>query len=88
MERCRLTDIRDLDRDRACVTVEKIKSKGKPTYRLLTGAENVGLLPRSTKVMELKGTIIDENGDEIHAEGRFFITVETIDPFHLVVDIY
>lgn len=32
--------------------------------------------------------IVDENGEPIKATGRFYITAETIDLYHLVVDMF
>ena len=34
------------------------------------------------------GKIVDDNGEEIKPTGRFLISAETIDPYHLVVDMF
>lgn len=77
-----------LSNDRVCVVVEKIPGRKRNQYRLLTGEDNMGMLPAGTRVFEFEGNIFDPEGNEIKPTGRFLMTVETIDPFHLVTDMF
>lgn len=77
-----------LSKDRACVTIEKIKGRKHNQYRLLMGVEHIGILPAGTKMIDFEGNLFDDEGNEIKPEGRFEVTAETIDPYHLLVDIF
>lgn len=79
--------VRPLGKRWACVTIEKIQGRKHDQYRLLTGADSLGILDASTKMIEFKGNLFDDEGNEIHPEGKFLMTAETIDPYHLLVDI-
>lgn len=48
---------------------------------LVAAGEEVFELPPETKVFS-------EDGEEIHAEGHFFRTVRTINPYHAILDIW
>ena len=77
-----------LSKDWACVTVEKIPGRKHNQYKILTGAKNVGIVQKGTKVIEFKGNIFDDEGNEVKPEGKFLMTAETIDPYHLLLDIW
>lgn len=80
--------VRPLGKDWACVTIEKIPGRKHNQYRILTGADSIGILNASTKMIEFKGQVFDDEGNELHPDGTFLMTAETIDPYHLLVDIY
>lgn len=44
---------------------------------------------KSTPIVKMPENfqIIDENGEELKPTGEFYVTVQTIDPYHLVLDI-
>ena len=76
--------VRSLGSPRAAVKVRRI-SKNK--YEVVPGG--ICVLDAATLVKENKDAyIIDDNGEKVTASGRFLWTAETIDPFHLVVDMF
>lgn len=80
--------IRPLGKEWACVTIEKIVGRKHNQYKVLKGMDYIGVLDASTKIIEFEGNVFDNEGNELHAEGKFYITAETIDPYHLLVDLF
>ena len=77
--------VRPLGKPRVAIKVERIGKSNK--YEVVPGSTCV--LDAATLVKENKDAdIIDDNGEEVTASGRFLWTAETIDPFHLVVDMF
>lgn len=74
-----------LSKDWACVTIKRIAGR---KYQLLTGINNIGLLSEGTKMIDFEGSLFDDEGNELHADGKFYRTAETIDPYHLLVDMF
>lgn len=56
--------------------------------KLITDGELVFVKP-DTQIAELPPAykVIDSNGEEIPPSGKFYITVQTINPYHLIMDI-
>ena len=76
--------IRSLDRNWAAVGVKKIANN---TYEVIPGS--VCLLPSCQKVCERPEVrIVDKDGNELKAEGKFLWTANTIDPYHMVADVF
>lgn len=48
----------------------------------------MGTLPEGTSMIDFEGNLFDDKGNEIFAEGKFYMTAETIDPYHLLVDMF
>lgn len=58
----------------------------KKTYQV---TEDIVILPAGIYMIEKPGCIItDKNGNEIKPTGRFLYTAETIDPYHIVTDMF
>lgn len=75
---------RALGTPRVAVKVKRIGATNK--YQIEPG---ISMLDGSTLVMERdEAKIIDDNGEEMMPSGRFLWTTETIDPYHLVVDMF
>lgn len=73
-----------IGQEKIAVKVERVK--GKKQYRVMPG--EISIVKSGTTVAELPKdcSIVNELGEEIKPTGRFLITVETIDPYHLVID--
>jgi hypothetical protein len=71
----------NLNTVRACVSVER---EGKE----LISAGNVQFARADTVWTELPDDykVVNEDGEEIKPSGKFLISVESIDPYHLVTD--
>lgn len=67
----------------AYVPVELVN---KTTLRVLPG---VALIKPGTyvRLVPEKINVVDESGGVIPASGRFYVTSETIDPYHLLIDV-
>lgn len=83
-------NVKALGCTRAAAKVKRIK---KDVFALCMQEGYFGflyLLPPQTLIYEMERTskIVDENGKEIVPSGKFLITAETIDPYHLVVDFF
>lgn len=74
-----------LGRKRCGVKVERI-NKRKHTYKVT----DVCVIGEDTLMTDLPDNfqIVDAEGDEISPTGRFIMTAETMDPYHLVVDMF
>ena len=75
-----------INKNRAAVQVKRVGRTNR--FRVVEGSlyminqvELVSNLPDDWK-------IVDDNGEEIKPTGRFLISAETIDPYHLVVDMF
>lgn len=76
-----------IEKQRACVKIERIKGRGE-NYRLLPNTDSIGLIKEGTLVQDFTGNVYDINGNKIEPTGRFMISVETIDPYHLLIDMF
>lgn len=74
---------RYLPEDRECVVVKKVKYN---IYEVIIGS--IGCLKQGTMIKEFKGKVVDDEGNELKASGQYFMTTETIDPYHLLVDLF
>ena len=45
-------------------------------------------MKEGTILTDFEGKLYDEDDNEIKPTGRFMISVETIDPYHLLIDIF
>lgn len=70
-----------LDTTRAAVTVER---EGKTL--ISTGVIHFAKPDTQWAELPKEYRVINEDGEEIPASGKFLITVESIDPFHLITD--
>lgn len=60
-------------------------------YVLLPGREDsVVIIKAGCPIMELCDgeTVVTVDGEKVQPTGRFFITAETIDPYHYLFDIF
>ncbi len=78
---------RTLDKPRVAVKVELVGGRGKKkTYKVLPGIYIVK--PPLTMVERSDASIVDDKGNPLSPEGIFLWSAETIDPYHLVVDLW
>lgn len=77
------SDSQEVGRPYVCVTVNNI---GKKTLRLETGSG--ALINPDTKFTRLPEDIkvVDHHGEEIPAMRGFWISTESIDPYHILID--
>ena len=75
-----------LKQKRVAVEVRRINRSNK--FQVVP--DKICMLKEGTLVSELPSNfkVVDEAGNEIKALGRFLISVETIDPYHLVTDMF
>lgn len=72
-----------LDQPYGAVMVER-KSLREKTVVVQPG---IHAIKASTPMLPFDGTVLDQDGKEIRPErGSFWITAETLDPFHLLCD--
>lgn len=73
-----------LSHSRVCVKVKRNK------HKLELCDDGLYMLPAETILCPLpeNDIIVDRDGLELNASGRFYITAETIDPYHLAVDLF
>lgn len=77
---------RYLNQDRVAVKVERLDNR-KRKYKVITGS--ICLLPAGTKLIEIPSIqIVDDTDTILQPEGKYYLTAETIDPYHLCVDIF
>lgn len=75
-----------LSTPRVCVKVRRIKNSY--TFELCA-EEGVFLLPAGTRLIYPEKPIhVVYEGKEVQPAGRFVITAETIDPWHIVTDMF
>lgn len=71
---------------RAAVKVERIDGRSHK-FRVVPGS--MFMLKPGTMVMECpEAHLFNGQGDEITPSGRFLRTAETIDPYHIVTDMF
>lgn len=81
-----------LEKSRVGFVVERFGDKRKRMYKLIENA--VCIVNAGTRIEALfqineDATVWDVQGNErILPMGEFFITTETIDPYHIVMDIF
>ena len=66
----------------ACV---KVKLLGKTTLRVFPGVFFVKT-GSYVRVLPEKIAVVDEAGETVPASGQFYVTSESIDPYHLLID--
>ena len=76
--------------ERACVVVKKIKNH---YYEVVQSETSIGVIQSNALVTRLdfldnKAKVYDADGNEIKPTGYFLITTETINPFHLIIDMF
>lgn len=71
-----------VQRPYACVKVEMV---GKTTLRVLPGVFFIKTGSYVRAVPE-KISVVDEDGKKIQASGQFYVSSESIDPYHLLLD--
>jgi hypothetical protein len=64
--------------------------RGTKRLVLRKGADNILLLAGGTRMAWLPDgwSVVSPDGEVIRAVGRFAVTLETIDPYHAVTDIF
>ena len=74
-----------LNKERMALEVILIK---KDTYRIVPGS--LFILPPETRMIQIPASwkIVDEDNNIIPPIGYFCITAETINPYHLITDIF
>lgn len=78
---------RTLDKPRAAVKVELVGGRGKKkVYKVLPGIYIIN--PPIAMVEHPDVSIIDDEGNPLSPEGIFLWSAETIDPYHLVMDLW
>lgn len=72
-----------LSNKRVCVKVARKGNK-------LEVQEGIYFLAPGTAVLPIKSIdkIVDIEGNEIEATGQFYTTAETIDPYHMITDLF
>lgn len=78
---------RKLDHPRVGVLV---KRSGRKDYQIVPGEDSVAVYKAGLSIKELEPgeRILSPDGEPVTATGRFFLSCETIDPFHLVFDLF
>ena len=81
-----------LNKERAGVKIERFGSKREYKYKITE--DSIVAVKNGTPVMPVNFLsddfkVYDKEGKEvIEPTGRFFITAETIDPYHIILDIF
>lgn len=81
-----------LNKERVGVKVERFGSKREHKYKIME--DSIVVVESGTLVMPVDFIsndfeVYDKEGKEvIEQTGRFFITIETIDPYHIILDIF
>lgn len=79
-----------LEKSRAGLVVERFGDKRKKRYKLAENAVcvvNAGTKIEALSQIDRNATVWDAQGNErILQMGEFFITMETIDPYHIIMD--
>ena len=81
-----------LNKEKVGVKVERFGSKREHKYKIME--DSIVMVKSETLVMPVDFIsndfeVYDKEGKEvIEQTGRFFITVETIDPYHIILDIF
>lgn len=81
-----------LKSNRAGVVVERIGSKRQHKYKLTEKSitmVSAGTLVIPVHFLSANFQLYNQNCDElIQPEGNFWITAETIDPYHVIIDMF
>ncbi len=78
-------NIYPIEEKRAAVMVKRINDRS-CRFRIIPGS--ICCIEKGTLMAERpEFQIIDDDGDKVEPAGKFLWTAETIDPFHLVIDI-
>lgn len=79
--------LRTLESPRVAV---KVRRKGNAFIVDPEIEEPVIVVRAGTKMIPLEKNerVVDPDGNEVSATGRFYRSVETIDPFHLIFDMF
>lgn len=81
-----------LNKERVGVKVERFGSKREHKYKITEASIVVvknGTLVMPVNFLSDDFKVYDKEGKEvIEPTGRFFITAETIDPYHIILDIF
>lgn len=77
-----------LEDSRVAVKVERTGDMRKRIYKILPEIFLVkpGALMIPLKEISENAKIINEKGEELHASGTFYLSAETIDPYHILID--
>lgn len=71
---------------RAAVKVKRVDNR-KQLYEVVQG--EVFIVPAGTTMLvRPDAQVVDDKGQELEPTGRYLFTAETINPFHLVVDMF
>jgi len=76
-------------RQRRMGTIVRVSRRDK-TLTIQKDQDNVVILGGDAKVSWLSAEyrVLSPEGDKIKASGRFAVTLETLDPLHVVLDIF
>lgn len=75
-----------IESKRVAAKVERINGRSLQ-YRIVPNS--LCYIKPGTRVLERPNAkIIDEDGNEVKPDGKFLWSAETIDPFHLVIDMF
>jgi hypothetical protein len=76
-----------IDKPRACVRVRVERTRTACTLRVDGG---VSVLKPDARVAPLPEGIVvlNEDGTVCEAVGRFYVTLESFDPYHLITDVF
>lgn len=75
-----------LRNSRAAVKVKRIDNR-KQIYEVVQG--EIFIVPAGTMMLiRPDAQVVDDEGNGLEPTGRYLFTADTIDPFHLVVDMF
>lgn len=74
--------------ERACVIVKKTKNHYYEVVESSIGVIQSNALVTRLNFLDSKAKVYDADGNEIQPTGYFLITTETINPYHLIVDMF
>lgn len=79
--------LRKLDTPRVGVLVQRT---GRKDYKIVPGKDSLSVYKAGMTIKELDAEehILSPDGEPVKAEGRFFLSCETIDPFHIAFDLF
>lgn len=61
----------------------KVEKKGRKLYVI---PDEIYFLKPGTRLMECRYDVVSPDGEKIEPVGRFVMTAETIDPYHMVTE--
>lgn len=67
-----------------------VQRTGRKDYKIVPGKDSVSVYKAGMAIKELDAgeRILSPDGEPVKAEGRFFLSSETIDPFHIAFDLF